>query len=442
MGVGFDPSCQNMLVWVNPVAGGTRGAEIGEGYQRDLFERGISTFQLNPERPDKMSNGTRVEKYLTINPYGNSFFLRTTENPQERQEALQRALEAIHYARDLEEDARPPVLLIAGGDGTIIEAKQAAAAVAGLSPETLFEDRLGRETTRELLTHAPRLSAPRFAGTACDLTMHLGEMKEGNLMDYLAHCEEAVIPSSMSSLPYGDRNILLDTTHTISFGSIAYLFERAERTKHTPPFEGSLLNYLKEGPVLLTAKAMAALSRNPDLRDAIRVARENPVDPFWVHYSLNDEPEITLHTGDLLATGLLFVAKGLHSPNPLNDGIKVYFMPASTPHLMLIMTESAIRGRWMMLRQAQERAWFPGRHFSTLPQERSLRLSPGDLLKIRFSQDRKGEKPCSPRCQGNGGPLLFKGSSVEIRATDPYPVLSHEGSLVSGWQHSPQNQVT
>ncbi len=435
--VGYDPALQNVVVWVNPVAGDA-GAQIGDTYQGDFYREGCATFRVDPEHPNQLLTGSGprpIADWLHMNPYGNAFFLNTVADREKRQSALLTLLNTIHYERNAGE-AQPPVLLVSGGDGTSAEAEEAAATVVGLPPRVLFEDSLGRTETKARLAKAPRMAIPRPAGTACDLTLHLGPMKAGeNVVCYLRDCHEAHLPLSVSSFS-GDTYQL--TPHTVSFGSVAYLFERAEVTKHNPLFKGSTLNYAKEAPGLLLGKVVAAIARSPELFGQIQTARKNPVDPFWAHYCVNGESAVSVYTGDFLATGLLFIAKGIHNPNPFNDGVVVYFMPAMTPHLLLTLMESAIRGRWMMMRHAEQSAWVPGRKFFTLPQERRVHLSPGDLLEVNFTQDQKGEIPREPPCQINGGPM-GNFQKVSIRVTDPYPVLTRSGSLSDQWNQSSHN---
>ncbi len=388
---------QNFVLWVNPRGGGDRAGRIGDRFARELADHGLRVHRLHPGNPSPLEDLFR--KF----PSGNVIVLPTVSDRVLRTERLEAVLKQLP-------PEPPQVLIVVGGDGTIVEAKAAA-----------------ERSASALVRPVPHLFITR-GGSACDYGS-LTEAPRRDIVHALGRSTPVAIPTAVASIETASGTQDLDVSHTLDFGTGAVVFKRGDRKKFGWGWlKGTNFNYLAVIPGIIWEKVVNNL---PFLKGVL--IREDPVPPFWVHYQVNDGPVLRVETSDFLLTGMRRLAKALYCPTTPLDGVGGFLMPANAVANLPLAAESGLRGLLKRLTRDPGFAVVLGNQLFLLGRDRQIILKPGDRLTARFFEDEAGTVPKSVSYQGNGE-YRGEGHTLRYQVTAPYPhVLVDRDSPLASW---------
>ncbi|GEM_PF-6428218 len=413
---------RNLLIVRNPSSGGGRGEKVFDRQLARLLQLGgWRVHAVDPNMPvikSREGDEIHVKDFLRKHPMHN--ILTTTTlggDPGRRIAALTRLIDAI---QSVSETGRLVVDCI-GGDGTQIEVKTACTESLGIFLDQVVNHQLGRTKYQALLETAP-LILPSRGGTACDIPTALGFEAKDDIVKALREAKAIRMPTGIAKVTTSNKDeIFLDVSHSMSAGAGAVLFAEAERNKYGF-WKGTVAPYFLAIPKVVMDKAGAWVEGILESIDLFENPRD--LDPFYVHYQINQGPLQCVQASDFLMSGLRYIGGALYSPATPIDGLVVYILPANTMGTLGIAFEAGLRGAGKKAVGDRGTSILLGNRLLTMDASRQISLKPGDTLLARFTIDRDGILPRSVPWQANGEPQPTQVSEITVTVGQPYPYLA------------------
>lgn len=354
---------------VNPKAALGRN-KIGKGellfrhLRRELVANGAAVVELDPTRPDSVSNGCgqriSLEGYVKDHPHRmNAFWMPTVADQSERIASETRALRALGPFT---------VAMAFGGDQTAVELQQARFQAAEPDPAREALD-IDTTTDDEFLRRsgdtAYQLWIP--GGAANDWARATGGPGRGqSFRRFLEDAVTVTIAFSRTAFRRGPDRFTQTTSHGADLGCIASAIWRGDQTKYTGPFAGGPGNYFDKIPDMV---------------------REGDFEPFRARIRVNGGPAREIVTSNVMLAHLRNIAGAIYVPKVMSAGATMAVFPPEAGEVLPLLLEGAARG---LVAAKMPFAWlagqgsFLGDRLHTAPEDRQQPIAPATVVEIEL----------------------------------------------------------
>lgn len=427
------PNCRIVFRIVNPGSGGGLGKEIGARQEAELREGlgGWHAARLVPETGAVALGGDQrlsLREYLGGAPAHGRHILSIdtlSGSPATRIGAMQAPLSVLAKMGLLNQT----LVTTVSGDGVHIEAKRACLQAAGLDYRALMEGRLDRSQIDEIWGRLPLFDA-ESGGTACDIPHATGANKRENIVDRLVRCHVVYQPTMVAEVHTEQGPVLEDVSHSWAVGGTGALFVEAEKSKGSWWGKGNRLPYFRAAAAVVIGKALAFIRRSAPL-----TSKPDPLDPFWVHYTLRNgtgEKGRIVESCDVRVLTQQMSGGVMYTPDSPVRGAAALFMPASTSETLLVNDLEVIFRGLVKLATGNDVGYsvLLGNRHVTLDRDRAVKLVLGSRISIRLFTKQFDGDLFYTSSQLNGEPASTS-CGADILAADPVPYLATSESLAA-----------